>query len=64
VEKIVEGKIDKYYSSVCLLDQAFVKDPDKTVADLLKSKESALGKVEIRQFVRYGVGEETNDSAA
>src|SRR5438093_9703245 len=38
VEKIVDGKLDKYYSSVCLLDQAFIKNPDQTIKDLMNSK--------------------------
>ena len=59
VEKIVEGKIEKFYSSVCLLDQAFIKDPDKTVGELVKTKIAALGEnIVIRRFTRYMVGEQ------
>ena len=62
VEKIVDGKVDKYYSTVCLLDQAFIKNPDQTIKDLVTSKISELGEnIVIRRFTRYMVGE---DSAA
>ena len=58
MEKIVEGKLEKYYSEVCLLEQPFVKDPDRTVQDLLNGLIGKLGeKVEIRRFIRYQVGE-------
>ena len=58
-EKIVEGKLEKYYSTVCLLDQAFIKNPDVTVQDLLNSKIAELGEnMVIRRFTRYMVGEE------
>jgi len=43
VEKIVEGKIEKYFSSVCLLDQAFIKNPDQTIKDLVSLKIAELG---------------------
>jgi elongation factor Ts len=59
VEKIVSGKIDKIFAEQCLLDQAFIKNPDLTVRDLLKSKIAELGEnLVIRRFVRYAVGEE------
>lgn len=59
VEKIVNGKIDKWYSEVCLLNQPFVKDPDKTtIQDLLTAKIAELGEnIAIKRFVRYHVGE-------
>lgn len=57
VQKIVEGKIDKYYSSICLLEQPFVKNPDQTVKDLLTSKIARLGEnMVVRRFVRFQVG--------
>jgi elongation factor Ts len=60
VEKIVEGKIDKFYSNICLLDQAFIKNPDQTIKDLLSLKIAELGEnIVIRRFARYAVGEET-----
>jgi elongation factor Ts len=62
VEKIVEGKIDKFYSGVCLLDQAFIKNPEQTIKELVSLKIAELGEnIVIRRFVRYAVGEETAD---
>lgn len=58
VEKIVDGKIDKFFSSVALLDQAFIKNPDQTIQDLVKAKIAELGEnIVIRRFTRYTVGE-------
>jgi len=58
MDKIVEGKLEKFYSEVCLLEQAFVKDPDVAVQDLLNGLIGKLGeKIEIRRFTRYQVGE-------
>jgi elongation factor Ts len=58
-EKIVNGKLDKFFGSVCLLDQAFVKNPDQTVKELVASKIAELGEnIVIRRFTRYVVGEE------
>jgi elongation factor Ts len=57
-DKIVEGKLEKFYSTVCLLEQGFIKNPDVTVRDLLNGKISELGEnIVIRRFVRYLVGE-------
>jgi elongation factor Ts len=59
VEKIVDGKLDKYYASVCLLDQPFIKNPDHTIKDLISSKIAELGEnIIVRRFTRYVVGEE------
>ena len=59
VDKIVDGKIEKVYSENCLLEQAFIKNPDLTIRELLKSKISELGEnLVIRRFVRYAVGED------
>ena len=58
VEKIVSGKLDKYYSTVCLLEQTFVKDNSKTINDLLAAKIAELGEnIIIRRFTRFQVGE-------
>src|SRR6202048_2167638 len=58
VEKVVDGKLDKFYSTVCLLEQGFIKNPDQTIKDLLSSKISELGEnIVIRRFTRYLVGE-------
>lgn len=57
-EKIVNGKLDKFYSTICLLEQPFVKNPDVTIKDLLNSKIAELGEnIVIRRFTRYMVGE-------
>jgi elongation factor Ts len=59
IEKIIEGKLGKFYSEVCLLDQAFVKEDKKSITDLLQEKIAKLGEnIVIRRFVRYQVGEE------
>jgi elongation factor Ts len=58
-DKIVDGKLEKFFGSVCLLDQAFIKNPDQTVKELVASKIAELGEnVVIRRFTRYVVGEE------
>ena len=58
MDKIVEGKLEKFYSTVCLLEQGFIKNPDVTVRDLLNGKIAELGEnIVIRRFVRYLVGE-------
>src|SRR3954451_24052369 len=57
-DKIVDGKLEKFYSTVCLLEQGFIKNPDVTVSDLLTSKIAELGEnIIVRRFVRYLVGE-------
>ena len=57
VDKIVEGKVDKYYSDVVLLEQKYVKDPDMTVEEYLKSVIGKLGEnMQIRRFARYQIG--------
>ncbi len=59
IDKIVEGKLEKFYKQVCLVDQLFVKDDKKTINDLLKEKIAKLGEnMAIKRFVRFQVGEE------
>ncbi|MBL9177752.1 MAG: translation elongation factor Ts [Verrucomicrobiaceae bacterium] len=59
IEKIVQGKIDKIFAEQCLLEQAFIKNPDQTIGDYVKSKIAELGEnLVVRRFVRYAVGEE------
>ena len=59
VDKIVEGKIDKIFSDLCLLEQTFIKDDSKTINDVVKGKIAELGEnIVIRRFVRYATGEE------
>jgi len=58
VQKIVEGKLDKYFGTVCLLEQSFVKNPDQTIKDLLTENVSKMGEnLVIGRFARYQLGE-------
>lgn len=58
VDKIVQGRIDKYYAEVSLMEQPYVKDPDKTIKDLLTETISKVGEnVAIRRFSRFRIGE-------
>lgn len=57
-EKIVEGRIQKFYSEVCLLEQPYIRDPERTVEDLVMEVSAKTGeKMEISRFTRYEVGE-------
>ena len=57
VQKIVEGKLEKFYSTVCLLDQPFVKVPEKTVKEILTEQVAKIGEnIQVRRFIRYQVG--------
>jgi elongation factor Ts len=65
VDKIVEGKLDKFFGSVCLLDQAFIKNPDQSIRDLVSAKIAELGEnIVIRRFTRYAVGEDLEGETA
>jgi elongation factor Ts len=56
--RIVEGKLDKFYSTVCLLEQGFIKNPDQTIKELVSAKIAELGEnIVIRRFTRYLMGE-------
>lgn len=58
IDKIIEGKMGKYYSENCLLNQAFIKDEDKTIEQLLTTSSGEIGeKISLRRFVRYELGE-------
>jgi elongation factor Ts len=58
VDKIVEGRLEKYYSEVVLMEQPYVKDNDKTIADFVKDMIAALGEnINISQFARFRLGE-------
>jgi elongation factor Ts len=58
IERMVEGRIDKFYSENCLLEQSFVKDSDKTVKEVVTEKIQTTGEnISIRRFVRYEMGE-------
>jgi elongation factor Ts len=65
IDKIVAGKLDKFYSTVCLLEQGFIKNPDQTVKELVATKIAELGEnIVIRRFTRYSVGEPLGHEAA
>lgn len=58
VDKMVEGRLNKFYEEYCLLEQPFIKDPDKTVAQLLNEKITTIGEnITIRRFARFELGE-------
>ncbi|QGT99197.1 Translation elongation factor Ts [Candidatus Syntrophocurvum alkaliphilum] len=58
IEKMVEGRIEKFFKERCLLEQAYIKDPDTTVQDLIHTSISKIGEnINIRRFARYEVGE-------
>jgi len=58
IDKIVEGKIDRFYSEVCLLEQSFIKDPDKTISTVINDAIARLGEnIQVRRFARYHLGE-------
>ena len=58
VEKIVDGKIDRFYSEVCLLEQSFIKNPDQKVSDILTEAIARLGEnIQVKRFSRYQLGE-------
>ena len=58
VEKMVEGRLKKFYKEICLLDQPYIKDPDMTIGDLVKEQIMDIGEnVKIRRFARFEMGE-------
>jgi elongation factor Ts len=62
IDKIVEGRMDKFYAESCLLEQSFIKDPDKKVEDLLTQAVSKLGEnIIISRFTRFAIGEESSN---
>ncbi len=64
IEKIVEGKLDKFFSTLCLMEQPFVKNTDVIIKDHLTEKIAALGEnIVIRRFVRWQLGEESGAEA-
>jgi elongation factor Ts len=63
LEKIAEGKVKKYFEDTCLMNQLFVKDPSKTIEQLLKETIATLGEnIAIRRFARFGLGEGMKES--
>jgi len=58
IEKIVEGKLERFFAEVCLLEQTYIKDPDVTVKEVLDSLIAKLGEnIGIRRFARFQLGE-------
>ena len=58
IEKMVEGRLAKFYQESCLLDQTYIKDPDKKVTDILTETIATLGEnISINRFIRFAVGE-------
>jgi elongation factor Ts len=61
IEKIVTGKMDKYFQEICLLEQPFIKDPGKIVKDLITESIATLGEnISVGRYIRYAVGESNN----
>ena len=61
IEKIVDGKIERFYSEVCLLDQAFIKDPERKVNAVIHDAVARLGEnIQVRRFARFHLGEGTS----
>ena len=64
IDKIVNGKVEKFYSEVCLLEQSFIKDPDKKVGDLVTDAIAKLGEnLVVRRFARFELGADSGDEA-
>ncbi len=58
IDKIVDGKIEKFYKEVCLMSQQYVKDPQKTIEELLKETIGKIGEnIQIKRFARFQIGE-------
>ena len=61
IQKMVEGRINKFYQESCLMEQTYIKDPDKKVTDLLTETVSTLGEnITVKRFVRFSIGESNN----
>ncbi|WP_207707011.1 translation elongation factor Ts [Heliorestis acidaminivorans] len=58
VDKMVDGRIEKYYKEICLMEQSFIKNPDQTVEEMIKEAIARIGEnINIRRFVRFELGE-------
>ncbi len=58
IDRIITGKLNKYYSETCLLEQSFIKDPDLTIADLIKQNIATLGEnIVVNRFSRFSIGD-------
>ena len=61
INKMVEGRINKFYQESCLMEQTYIKDPDKKVSDLLTETVSMLGEnITVKRFIRFSIGESNN----
>jgi elongation factor Ts len=64
IDKIVEGKLDKFYREICLLEQGYMRDPARTVSELINEYSAKVGeKIEVRRFVRFQLGESTAEAS-
>ena len=62
IEKMVEGRVEKFYAESCLLEQQFIKDPERKVVDLLTEAIATLGEnIFINRFTRYAIGESSHN---
>ena len=58
IDKIVDGKVEKFYKDVCLMSQQYVKDPQKTISEILKETIGKIGEnIQIKRFARFKIGE-------
>ena len=58
LEKMVNGRVEKFYKENCLMEQVFIKDGDKTITDVITEKIAKIGEnINVRRFVRYALGE-------
>ncbi|MGO9604937.1 MAG: translation elongation factor Ts [Candidatus Binataceae bacterium] len=65
INKIVDGKLDKFYKEVCLLEQSWVRDPNRTITDLIGEYTAKIGeKLDVRRFVRFQLGEAIEQKSA
>lgn len=62
IEKIVSGRMEKYFADVCLLEQPFIKDQDRKIQDLITEAVATLGEnIQVNRFIRFAIGEEANN---
>lgn len=65
IEKIVDGRMDKFFEEICLLEQKFIKDDEKTIAEMLSTAVAELGEsIQINRFSRFAIGENTDTDGA
>ena len=65
IGKIVDGKLDKFYKEVCLLEQSWVRDPNRTITDLIGEFTAKIGeKLDVRRFSRFQLGEGVDQRGA